>query len=71
LHNAQRVTLVTDIDDGHDRRLRGLTLTAYKLPRGTIGAYYPESNVLVPIGHHDALSKTPAYKSIPVRIEAA
>jgi molybdopterin-dependent oxidoreductase alpha subunit len=71
LHNGQRVTLVTDIDDGHDRRLRGLTLTAYKLPRGTIGAYYPESNVLVPIGHHDALSKTPAYKSIPVRIEAA
>ena len=43
----------------------GLTLTAYKLPRGTIASYYPECNVLVPISHHDELSKTPASKSVP------
>jgi molybdopterin-dependent oxidoreductase alpha subunit len=71
LQDGQTVTLVTDIDDGHDRRLGGLKVTPYRLPRGTIAAYYPESNVLVPIGHHDGLSKTPAYKSIPVRLEAA
>jgi molybdopterin-dependent oxidoreductase alpha subunit len=71
LQDGQTVTLVTDIDDGHDRRLGGLKVTPYRLPRGTIAAYYPESNVLVPIGHHDELSKTPAYKSIPVRLEAA
>ncbi|NPD68975.1 FdhF/YdeP family oxidoreductase (plasmid) [Lichenicola cladoniae] len=70
LTEGQRVQLVTDIEDGHDRRLRGLTLTAYKLPRGTIAGYYPECNVLVPISHHDELSKTPAYKSVPVRVEA-
>jgi anaerobic selenocysteine-containing dehydrogenase len=64
------VTLVTDIQDGVDRRLSGLKLTAYKLPRGTIAGYYPECNVLVPISHHDELSKTPASKSVPVRIEA-
>ncbi|MGY2735668.1 FdhF/YdeP family oxidoreductase [Sphingomonas sp. UYP23] len=73
-HDGQRVTLVTDVDggddDGQDRRLGGLTLTAYKLPRGTIASYYPECNVLVPIGHHDQLSKTPASKSVPVRVEA-
>jgi len=74
LHDGQSVTLVTDVDadadDGQDRRLGGLTLTAYKLPRGTIASYYPECNVLVPIGHHDQLSKTPASKSVPVRVEA-
>lgn len=71
LTNNQTVTLVTDVDDGRDRRLGGLTLTAYKLPRGTIAGYYPECNVLVPIGHCDQLSKTPASKSVPVRVEAA
>ncbi len=70
LHEGQSVTLVTDIDDGHDRRLSGLNVIAYKLPRGTIAGYYPECNVLVPINHHDELSKTPASKSVPVRIEA-
>ena len=70
LTDGQVVTLVTDVDDGQDRRLGGLTLTAYKLPRGTIGGYYPECNVLVPIGHHDEVSKTPASKSVPVRVEA-
>ncbi len=66
--NGQRMRLMTDVDDGQDRQLGGLTLTAYKLPRGTVASYYPECNVLVPIGHHDELSKTPASKSVPVRI---
>ena len=70
LADGDRVRLVTDTDDGVDRRLGGLKLVAYKLPRGTIASYYPECNVLVPIGHHDRLSKTPASKSIPVRVEA-
>jgi anaerobic selenocysteine-containing dehydrogenase len=70
LKGGQTVTLVTDIEDGVDRRLSGLTLTAYKLPRGTIAGDYPECNVLVSITHHDELSKKPASKSVPVRIEA-
>ena len=70
LKRDQVVTLVGDIDDGHDRRLGGLTVLPFDLPRGTVGAYYPECNVLVPIDHHDVLSKTPASKSVPVRIEA-
>ena len=68
--DGQTVRLITDVDDGQHRALGGLKLTAYKLPRGTVASYYPECNVLVPIGHHDQLSKTPASKSIPVRIEA-
>lgn len=66
--NGQAVRLVTDVDDGVDRQLGGLTLTAYRIPRGTVASYYPECNVLVPVGHHDELSKTPASKSVPVRI---
>ncbi|ESQ79376.1 FdhF/YdeP family oxidoreductase [Asticcacaulis sp. YBE204] len=61
--------LVTDIEDGHRRELSGLVLTPYDIPAGTIAAYYPECNVLMPVTHHDRLSKTPASKSIPVRIE--
>ena len=70
LTDGQIVRLHTDVDDGQRRELGGLRLTAYKIPRGTVASYYPECNVLVPIGHHDQLSKTPASKSVPVRITA-
>lgn len=71
LADGDIVKLVTDYDgDDIERVLGGLTLVAYNLPRGTIGGYYPECNVLVPITHHDEMSKTPASKSVPVRIEA-
>lgn len=68
LVDGDTVRLVTDYDDGVDRFLGGLELIAYKLPRGTVASYYPECNVLVPISHHDSLSKTPASKSIPVKV---
>ena len=42
----------------------------FSLPDGCIGAYYPEMNPLVPVWHHDQQSKTPAAKSVPVRIKA-
>ena len=72
LKDGDTVRLVTDYDgDDVERHLGGLKLVAYKLPRGTIAGYYPECNVLVPITHHDEISKTPASKSVPVRIEAA
>ncbi|WLS04908.1 FdhF/YdeP family oxidoreductase [Shinella oryzae] len=69
LREGQVVTLVGDFDDGVRRELRGLKVTAHNLPSGTIGAYYPEANVLVAIDHHDEQSKTPASKAVPVRIE--
>lgn len=69
LQADETVRLVTDIDDGQYRYLGGLKLTPYDIPSGTVGSYYPECNVLVPISHHDELSKTPASKSVPVRIE--
>ena len=70
LKDGQGVALVGDYGDGIDRRLGGLKLVAYQLPRGTVASYYPECNVLISIAQHDELSKTPASKSIPVRVEA-
>jgi len=70
LVEGQIVKLVSDFGDGIRRELGGLKVMAHNLPSGTIGAYYPEANVLNAIDHHDELSKTPASKAIPVRIEA-
>ncbi len=64
------VALLSDAGDGVQRRLGGLTLVAFDMPRGTVGAYYPECNVLVPLGLHDRASKTPGSKAVPVRLVA-
>jgi molybdopterin-dependent oxidoreductase alpha subunit len=70
LAEGQRVTLFSDAGDGIERRLDGLVVTPFDLPDGCLAAYYPEANPLVPLSHHDEASKTPAYKGIPVRIQA-
>jgi molybdopterin-dependent oxidoreductase alpha subunit len=70
LSEGQVVSLASDADDGEHRQVDGLTITAFDLPRGTLGGYYPELNPLVPLSYHEELSKTPAYKGVPVRIVA-
>ncbi|TNC47002.1 FdhF/YdeP family oxidoreductase [Rubellimicrobium rubrum] len=70
LHEGQAVRLVCALDDGHHREVGGLRVTPYDLPDRCVAAYYPEANPLVPLSLHDELSKTPAYKGTPVRIEA-
>jgi len=70
LAEGQVVELVSDADDGVDRRVGGLTVTPFLLPRGCVGAYYPEMNPLIPLWYHDEESKTPAAKGVPVRIVA-
>lgn len=67
LRAGQVVTLDGDADDGVERSVSGLTVTPFALPDGCVGGYYPELNSLVPLSHHDTESKTPAYKSVPVR----
>jgi len=44
------------------------TAMAFDLPRGSALAYFPEANVLVGTAV-DPRSKTPAFKSVPVRVE--
>jgi len=71
LHNLEHGDVV-DVETAlpYDRtfRLAGFTVVAYKIARGSIGAYYPEANVLVPLDYIDEESGTPSYKSVPVRI---
>ena len=40
------------------------------LPDGCVASYYPEMNPLMALSNHDKQSKTPAAKSVPVRIRA-
>ena len=57
-------------EDRVDRRVRGFTALPYDLQRGCVAAYYPESNPLLALAHHDRKSQTPAAKSIPVLVRA-
>jgi anaerobic selenocysteine-containing dehydrogenase len=68
LTQGQVVSLVSDAEDGVHREVGGLKVTPFSLPEGCIGGYYPEMNPLMPLSHYDRLSKTPAAKSVPVRI---
>ncbi|MEO8812552.1 MAG: CbbBc protein, partial [Caulobacteraceae bacterium] len=70
LREGQIVGLKTVAADGIERRMGGLRVTTYDIPQGCLGTYYPECNVLIPVSHHAAESKTPAAKSVPVRIVA-
>ncbi len=70
LKEGQMVSLISDAGDGVHREVGPLKVTPFKLPDGCLGAYYPEMNPLVPLSHHDHESKTPAAKSVPVRIRA-
>jgi formate dehydrogenase major subunit len=56
------------VTDGGDvrRTARGFKVRRYDIPRGSIAAYYPETNGLLPLSFHDKKSKTPSAKSIPV-----
>lgn len=65
--DGEFVDLTTAIDDGTERIVKGLRIIAYNIPEGCIGAYFPETNPLVPLSHHDTKAHTPAYKAIPVK----
>ncbi len=70
LRAGQVVALESDADDGVIRRRNGLIVTPYAIPRGCLGAYYPEANVLMSVEHYAEESHVPAAKSVPVRIVA-
>jgi molybdopterin-dependent oxidoreductase alpha subunit len=58
-------------DDVVERRADGFMLVAYDIPRGCIGAYYPETNPLVPLTSVADGAGTPTSKSIPVLLTPA
>jgi anaerobic selenocysteine-containing dehydrogenase len=54
-------------DDQH-RIVGGFWAKAHPIAPGSVGAYYPETNPLLPLTFHDEKSGTPAAKSIPVLV---
>ena len=71
LVEGQTITLTTAVDDGILREVTGLKIVTYNIPEGCIAGYFPECNPLLPLWHYAEKSKTPAAKSIPVRVKAA
>jgi hypothetical protein len=56
-------------EDGIERRADRFLLVDYDIPRGCIGAYYPETNPLVPLNSKGDVCNTPTSKSIPVLLQ--
>ncbi|HEX8433044.1 MAG TPA: molybdopterin dinucleotide binding domain-containing protein, partial [Longimicrobium sp.] len=57
--------------DGRERMAPRFRAVAYDVPRGSCAAYFPEANVLVPIGSVARGANQPSSKMVPVTIAAA
>jgi molybdopterin-dependent oxidoreductase alpha subunit len=59
---------IESLADDKRRILRGFWVKPHPIALGSVGAYYPETNPLLPLTFHDEKSGTPAAKSIPVLV---
>jgi hypothetical protein len=64
------VDIVSEWTDGSERRAPKFRVVLYPTPAGCCAAYFPEANVLVPLGSVAEGSRTPTSKAIVVRLEA-
>ncbi|WP_171169425.1 FdhF/YdeP family oxidoreductase [Streptomyces sp. I05A-00742] len=69
LADGSYADLVGEWTDGTERRAPGFRVVHYPTARGCAAAYYPETNVLVPLDHTADGSNTPASKSVVIRLE--
>jgi molybdopterin-dependent oxidoreductase alpha subunit len=70
IEHGDLVEIATAIPSSTLRAIR-LTAVAHDIARGSVAAYYPEANGLVPLDYQDKESGTPSYKSVPVHIRKA
>ena len=56
---------------GERREARLFLAIPYDIPRGCAAAYFPETNVLVPLDSTARVSNTPTSKSIVITVEPA
>jgi molybdopterin-dependent oxidoreductase alpha subunit len=71
---GDRVDVIGEYQDEVERIASDFRLVPYDIPRGSIAGYYPELNVVVPLGSAGEESDTPTSKSVMVsfrRREAA
>ncbi|MFD7155561.1 FdhF/YdeP family oxidoreductase [Kribbella sp. NPDC059898] len=69
LSDGELVDVVSVWDDGVERRAPAFRVVAYPAARGSAAAYYPETNVLVPLDSVADISNTPTSKGVIVRLE--
>ncbi|MEU5024051.1 FdhF/YdeP family oxidoreductase [Streptomyces milbemycinicus] len=69
LRQDDQVDLVSVWHDGVERRAEDFQVVAYPTAPGCAAAYYPETNVLVPLDSVADISNTPTSKGIVVRLE--
>jgi anaerobic selenocysteine-containing dehydrogenase len=69
LKAGEWVDITSVWDDDVERRADRFMLVDYDIPRGCLGAYYPETNPLVPLGSVADGAGTPTSKSIPVLLQ--
>jgi len=59
---------ITSHFEGNERQADRFLVAPYSIPRGCVAAYFPEANVLVPVGSVAEKSNTPTSKSVIVSI---
>ena len=64
---GQSVDLVSHFE-GEERTARNFSVVPYPIPRRCAATYFPEANVLVPVGHVAERSNTPASKSVVISL---
>lgn len=67
--DGERVDLVSVRTDGTERRAEDLRLVTYPTAPGCAAAYYPQTNVLVPLDSTAEISNTPTSKGIVVGLQ--
>jgi len=70
LSPKQKVDLISHFA-GAERFARRFVVVPYDIPRGCAATYFPEANVLVPIGSVAEKSNTPVSKSVVITIRSA
>ncbi|MDQ1006157.1 molybdopterin-dependent oxidoreductase alpha subunit [Streptomyces sp. V4I23] len=65
------VDLVSVWHDGRERRAENFRVVAFPASRGSAAAYYPETNVLVPLDSVADISNCPTSKGVLVRLDTA
>jgi molybdopterin-dependent oxidoreductase alpha subunit len=69
--DGSTVDIVGEWRDGVERRAKAFRVVGYPTARGCAAAYFPETNVLVPLDSTAKGSNTPTSKSIVIRLEPA
>ena len=71
LTDGAMVDLVGEFADGVERRAENFRIVTYDTAKGCAAAYYPETNVLVPLDSVADISNTPTSKSVLIRLDPA